>query len=111
MLFDSHAHMDVEEFAEDRDELLERIHADKISYVVNPGVDLETSTGAIELAQKYDWIYAAVGYYPQETCFMDEQMLAVIEELAKKPKVVAIGEIGLDYYWDRTPHDVQQRCS
>ncbi len=109
MLFDSHAHMDVEEFAEDRDELLEHIHADKISYVVNPGVDLETSTGAIELAQKYDWIYAAVGYYPQETCFMDEQMLAVIEELAKKPKVVAIGEIGLDYYWDRTPHDVQQR--
>ena len=54
MLFDSHAHMDVEEFAEDRDELLERIHADKISYVVNPGVDLETSTGAIELAQKLD---------------------------------------------------------
>ena len=109
MLFDSHAHMDVEEFTQDREELLERIHADKISYIVNPGVDLETSINAVELAQKYDWIYAAVGYYPQETRFMDERMLTVIEELAQKPKVVAIGEIGLDYHWDDTPHDVQQR--
>ena len=108
MLFDSHAHMDVEEFNEDRDEVLQRIHADKISFVLNPGVDLETSNGAVQLAQKYDWIYAAVGYYPQETCHMDDDVLELIEGLARKPKVVAIGEIGLDYYWDRTPHDVQQ---
>lgn len=108
MLFDSHAHLDVEEFDEDRDELLDKLKKSGISYVLNPGVDLETSQNAIKLAAEYPWIYAAVGFYPQHTCDMDEDMFALIEGLAKKPKVKAIGEIGLDYYWDYTPHDVQQ---
>ena len=67
-LFDSHAHLDVPEFDEDRDELLDRLTKEcDISYVVNPGVDLETSSNAVKLAQKYPWIYAAVGFYPQKT--------------------------------------------
>ena len=109
MLFDTHAHLDAHQFNDDRKELLKRIEDEgMISYVVNPGVDLESSRDAIKLAHEYPWIYAAVGYYPQETKYMDEDMLVLIENLAKKDKVVAIGEIGLDYYWDRTPHDVQQ---
>ncbi|MBR5228243.1 MAG: TatD family hydrolase [Firmicutes bacterium] len=108
MLFDSHAHLDVPHFDEDRKELFKKIEESNVSFVVNPGVDLETSRNAIKLAQEYPWLYAAVGFYPQETRYMDDDMLVLIENLAKKDKVVAIGEIGLDYYWDRTPHDVQQ---
>lgn len=108
MLFDSHAHLDVPHFDEDRKELFKKIEESNVSYVVNPGVDLESSRDAIKLAHEYPWIYAAVGFYPQETRYMDDDMLVLIENLAKKDKVVAIGEIGLDYYWDRTPHDVQQ---
>lgn len=109
MLFDSHAHLDVEEFNEDREEMMKAAREAGVSYVVNPGVDLETSLGAIEMARKYPWVYAMVGYYPQETRFMTYELLEKIEELAKEPKVVAIGEIGLDYYWEDTPHDVQQK--
>ena len=108
MLFDSHAHMDVHEFDEDRDELLEKLKSDIISYILNPGVDLETSRNAVKLAEKYPWIYAAVGYHPSETKGMDDDVLTMIESLAKNPRVKAIGEIGLDYYWDKTPRDVQQ---
>ena len=109
MLFDSHAHLDVPEFDGDREELFERLVTEcDISYVVNPGVNLETSKRAVELAQKYPWLYAAVGFYPQETGGMDEDMLFLLEGLAKKDKVVAIGEIGLDYDWKTVPHDVQQ---
>lgn len=108
MIFDSHAHMDTEEFNDDRAEVLERIHSGKISYVLNPGVDLTSSRNAVKLAEEYPWIYAAVGFHPSETrhlCFDD---LEEIEKLAAHPKVRAIGEIGLDYHWDRTPRDVQQ---
>ena len=108
-LFDSHAHLDVPEFDEDRDGLLDRLTKEcDISYVVNPGVDLETSSNAVKLAQKYPWIYAAVGFYPQKTDKLDEDTFFLLEGLAKKDKVVAIGEIGLDYYWKTVPHDVQQ---
>lgn len=109
MIFDSHAHMDVEEFDKDRAEVLEKIHSGKISYVLNPGVDLKTSQGAVRLAEEYPWIFAAVGYYPQECRHMNYDLLEEIEKLAvEHPKVRAIGEIGLDYHWNDTPHDVQQ---
>ena len=108
MIFDSHAHMDTEEFNEDRAEVLERVHSGKISYVLNPGVDLTSSQNAVKLAEDYPWIYAAVGYHPQETRYLSFDILEELEKLAAHPKVKAIGEIGLDYHWDRTPHDVQQ---
>ncbi len=109
MLFDSHAHLDSPQFDEDREELFKKlVTEDDISYVVNPGVDLETSMNAVKLAEKYPWIYAMVGFYPQKTKEADEDSLFLLEGLAKKEKVVAIGEIGLDYYWETVPHDVQQ---
>ncbi len=75
MIFDSHAHMDLDVFDEDRDELLEKLHSDSISYILNPGVDIESSRAAVELAHKYDWIYAAVGYHPQMTHSMSYDRL------------------------------------
>ena len=108
MIFDSHAHMDTEEFNEDRAEVLERIHSGKISYVLNPGVDLTSSQDAVKLAEEYPWIYAAVAYHPHETRHLSLDILDEIEALAAHPKVKAIGEIGLDYYWDHSPRDLQQ---
>ena len=108
MIFDSHAHMDTEEFNDDRAEVLERVHSGKISLLLNPGVDLESSRNALGLAEEYPWIYAAVGYHPSETRHLSFDELEEIEKLAAHPKVKAIGEIGLDYHWDRTPRDVQQ---
>ncbi len=107
MIFDSHAHMDTEEFNEDRAEVLEKVHSGKISYLLNPGVDLTSSQNAVRLAEEYPWVYAAVGFHPQETRYLSFDILEELEKLAAHPKVKAIGEIGLDYHWDRTPHDVQ----
>ena len=108
MIFDSHAHLDVEEFDGDRAEVLKKIRDAGVKYVLNPGVDIETSKAAVRLASEHDWIYAAVGYYPQETRHMNYDLLEEIIILTEQPKVMAIGEIGLDYHWDDTPHDVQQ---
>ena len=108
MIFDSHAHMDVAEFDADRNDVLERARAGNISYLLNPGVDLESSRAAVRLAHEYPWIYAAVGYHPHMAGELNEERLESIRELAADPKVVAIGEIGLDYYRDRSPRDVQQ---
>lgn len=109
MFFDTHAHLDIDEFDENLEDLLQRLEREaKVSFVMNPGVNIETSRNAVALAQRIPWIYAAVGYHPQETYQMVEEHLAQLEELIKQPKVVAIGEIGLDYYHKETPKDVQQ---
>lgn len=108
MLFDSHAHLDGERFDKDRDKVVERAKASGISYIMNPGADFESSVKAVELASKYDMIYAAVGVHPHDTKDMDDIMLELIKGLAKKPKVMAIGEIGLDFYYDNSPRDVQK---
>lgn len=108
MIFDSHAHLDAKEFDDDRAEVLEKIKKAGVAYVLNPGVDIETSRAAVKLASEHPWIYAAVGYYPQETRHMNYDLLEEIEKLAADPKVKAIGEIGLDYHWDDTPVRVQQ---
>lgn len=108
MIFDSHAHMDLEEFDADRDELLKRIHEDKISYIVNPGVDIESSRASVELAHKYDWIYTAIGFHPQMTFRMSYRDIEEMRVLAEDPNVVAIGEIGLDYNKLKTPKEIQQ---
>ena len=108
MIFDSHAHMDTDAFDEDRDDVLERAHRGNISYILNPGVDLESSRAAVELAHRYPWIYAAVGYHPQMTGELSFSLLQEIRELAADPKVVAIGEIGLDYFKEKAPREIQQ---
>ncbi len=109
MIFDSHAHLDLSDFDSDRTELFERMRAANIVYVLNPGVDIESSHAATVLAEKYSQLFAAVGFHPQETYKMDDGSIAELEKLAEHPKVKAIGEIGLDYYRKRTERSLQQQ--
>jgi hydrolase, TatD family len=108
MLFDTHAHMDSPKFDEDRDEMIERAREAGIEKIVNIGFNRETIPTTMELAEKYPFVYAAVGWHPTDAIDMRlEEDLAWIERLCAHPKVVAIGEIGLDYYWDTSPKDIQ----
>ena len=108
MLFDSHAHINEERFDKNREELCREIAASDVSYVMDIGFDLESSVKAVEDAAKYDFCYAAVGCHPHDTKTMDEASFIMLKGLAKKPKVKAIGEIGLDYHYDHSERDVQQ---
>lgn len=108
MFFDSHAHLDDGRLMKDIDEVLKRAKDAGISYILNPGADLESSVNAVALASKYDMIYAAVGVHPHEAKDMDDITLELLRGLAKKPKVMAIGEIGLDFYYDNSPREVQR---
>lgn len=108
MLFDSHAHINSDRFDKNRDELIKTIEAGKLSYVMDVGFDLESSVLATKHAEKYPWCYAAVGCHPHDAKTMDEATLLMFKGLAKKPKVKAIGEIGLDYYYDHSDREVQQ---
>lgn len=99
MLFDTHAHYDARQFEVDRDAVLSGLAARGVSLVVNPGCDLATSRTAVELAERYPFVYAAVGFHPEELEGAELADLEEIRALAAHEKVVAIGEIGLDYYW------------
>lgn len=102
MLFDTHAHYDDERFDADRDELLSSMPAHNVGLILNPGCDVETSRKAVSYAQKYPFVYAAVGIHPENINENWNNDLAVIKELAEtEPRVRAIGEIGLDYYWEK----------
>ncbi len=107
MLFDTHAHLNDSRFKEDREAVINSLKKEKIEYVVNPGADIPSSLSAIELSKKYDFIYAAVGVHPHDVKDMDEDTMAVLKSLSQNEKVVAIGEIGLDYYYDNSPRDLQ----
>ncbi len=109
MLFDSHAHLDDKRFDNDREDIIQRAKENGISYIMNPGADFESSVRAIDLANKYEMIYAAVGVHPHEAKTMDDIMLELLKGMTRKPKVMAIGEIGLDYHYDNSPRDVQKR--
>lgn len=108
MLFDSHAHLNSERYDNDRDKMIEAIEKSDLQYVMDIGYDLESSVTAVEHAKKYPWCYAAVGCHPHDTKTMDETTLTMFRALAKKPKVKAIGEIGLDYYYDHSEREIQQ---
>ena len=103
MLFDTHTHFDAEQFDADRDEVLSGLPARGVSLAVNPGCDIPSSRAAIALAEKYPFLYAAIGYHPENCGPYVESDLEIFREMAKNPKVVAIGEIGLDYYWEENP--------
>ena len=102
-LFDTHAHYDAEQFDADREELLASLPEKGVALVVNPGCDIPTSRKALELANRYDHMYAAVGYHPESCAPYKEEELDLLREMAQNKKVVAIGEIGLDYYWEENP--------
>ncbi|MBU8908416.1 TatD family hydrolase [Desertibacillus haloalkaliphilus] len=108
MLFDTHVHLNADQFKEDASEVIERANAEGVSHMVVVGFDTETIKGAIKLAETYEFIYAAVGWHPVDAIDMTDADLEWIEELASHPKVVAIGEMGLDYHWDKSPKDVQK---
>lgn len=108
LLFDSHAHINEERFAENRSQLCADIEASQLRYVMDIGYDLESSQQAVKDAAAYDFCYAAVGVHPHDTKDMDDMTLAMIRGLAKKPKVQAIGEIGLDFYYDNSPREEQR---
>ena len=106
-IFDTHAHYDDSRFDEDRDELLSSLYSKGVTNVINCGCDLKSSLKALELAEKYDFIYAAVGVHAHEAEETTESDLKTIEELYQKDKVVAVGEIGLDYHYDFSPRERQ----
>lgn len=103
MLFDTHAHYDDEAFDADRDALLTALPDCGVGLVIDPGCDLTSSRRAVELAAAYPHVYAAVGIHPENCGGCTDDDLAALRPLAQQPKVVAIGEIGLDYYWEENP--------
>lgn len=108
MYFESHAHFDDRRFKEDREELLGLLPSCGIDYVVNVGCDVKSSKQSIRLAERYDYIFAAVGIHPHELYNMSSQTIEELRRLSEHKKVVAIGEIGLDYYYDTHPRELQQ---
>ena len=108
MLFDTHTHLHDPKFDEDRKEVIEKIKASGVGALVNIGCDVLTSDFSVKLAHDYDFIYATVGVHPCDTDGMTEEHIEKIRLLAQDKKVIAIGEIGLDYYWDNVPRDVQK---
>ena len=106
---DSHAHLDDKRFDTDRDELINSLSDNSIEAVLNPGADLKSSKNALFLAEKYPFIYAAVGCHPHDTKYMNDDTMNKFKEMAKSNKVIAIGEIGLDYYYDNSDRDTQKK--
>ncbi|MYL72999.1 YchF/TatD family DNA exonuclease [Halobacillus litoralis] len=108
MLFDTHVHLNADQFEEDLEETIERAQEAGVQYMTVVGFDRKTIPKAMEIAERYENIYAAVGWHPVDAIDMTDEDLQWIEELSQHPKVVAIGEMGLDYHWDKSPKDVQK---
>lgn len=106
-IFDTHAHYDDESFNGDRDELFSAMEQNNVKYIINQGINIETSKFAISLANKYDFVYAAVGIHPEDVNSLED--INIIKDLTQSEKVVAIGEIGLDYHYDNTNKELQQK--
>lgn len=110
MLFDTHAHYDDEAFDADRDALLAAMPERNVGLIANPGCTVETSQQAVALAEQFDHVYAAVGIHPENCGDFTDSDIDILRQLAQHEKVVAIGEIGLDYYWEENPpREWQQR--
>lgn len=109
MLIDSHAHLDDEAFNEDRKELIEKIREEGIEYVMNIAASLSSIQSSIALAEQYDFVYTSVGVHPCETQELNEEALTWMRKQLSHPKVKAVGEIGLDYYWNEPQKEVQHK--
>ena len=111
MLFDTHAHMDDRRFDQDRDAVLQGLAEKGVALVMNPGCSLASSRNAIALAEKYPFVYAAVGSHPDVADEVNEAVLEEYKKLCKlRPKVKAIGEIGIDYHYEDIPRDLQRKA-
>lgn len=109
-LVDSHTHLDFPEFDADREEVIKRAWGADIRLIVNVGTDVGSSRESISLAERYPFIYASVGLHPHDASYLDEETGQALRELASHPKVVAIGETGLDYYRNLSPKDAQRKA-
>ena len=108
MIFDTHAHYDDDAFDDDRDELLSGMREQNVEYIVNVGASMASSERSMKLAEKYPFVYAAVGVHPDEVGELDEEKFEKLRQWTTHEKVKAVGEIGLDYYWDKEKHDLQK---
>jgi len=109
-MIDSHCHLDFDVYDSRRSEIIEEAHAAGVHTLINIGVDLESSVSSIELALKHDSVYAAVGVHPHDARTVNDRVMGGLRELATQEKVVAIGEIGLDYYRDLSPRVAQRKA-
>lgn len=109
MIFDTHAHYDDEAFDQDRDTLLEGLREAGIGAVTNVAASLDSCKSTLALAKKYNWMYAALGVHPSETAELSEDGIEWIRQQCMNPKVKAVGEIGLDYYWEEPGHAIQKQ--
>jgi TatD DNase family protein len=107
-LIDTHCHLDFNIYDDDRAEIIHRARQNAVTRIINPGTDIVTSQAAIRLATQYPGVYAAVALHPNATATWSPEAIAALEHFAAHDKVVAIGEIGLDYYWDKSPKAVQR---
>ena len=108
MLFDTHVHLNADQYNEDLEEVIARAQEAGVTNMVVVGFDRPTITRAMELVEQYEFLYACVGWHPVDAIDMTDEDLLWIEELASHRKVVAIGEMGLDYHWDKSPKDIQK---
>lgn len=108
MIFESHAHYDDKAFNEDKDELLNNLYKEGIQYIVNVGSSMESSKETINLTRKYPFIYGSIGVHPSETKDLSKSDMKWLLKSSQLEKIVAIGEIGLDYYWDTPKRDIQK---
>jgi len=108
MIFDTHAHYDDEAFNEDREELLNSLAVHGIETVVNIGASIQSTKNTLQLMKQYPFLYGAVGVHPSETGELNDSLMEWLKHVAKEPKVVAIGETGLDYYWNEPERELQK---
>lgn len=108
MIFDTHTHYDAEQFDNDRVELLSSMREHNVGFILNVGATLDGCKSSVEFARKYPFMYATVGVHPDEVGALNDETFAWMEELLLDEKAVAVGEIGLDYYWDNEPREVQK---
>jgi TatD DNase family protein len=108
MIIDTHAHLDMEQYDTDREEVIERARANGVDYILNIGCDVESSVRSLELAEQYDFIYATAGVHPHDVKSIDDATYADLKRLLVHPRMVAVGEIGLDYFKNYSPQDLQR---
>lgn len=108
MIVDTHCHLDLRQFDGDRTAVIERAAAAGVTRIINPAIDLDSCRRVLALTEQYPNVYAALGVHPNDCGDFGPETLAELRDLAQHPKVVAIGEIGLDYYWERVDHEQQK---
>ena len=110
MYFDSHAHLDDERFREDFDEILARMRQNGVTAMMNIGCDLPSSENSVRMAERFSWVWTAVGSHPDDADKVDAVRIGVYRKLCENPRVKAIGEIGLDYHYEDVPRETQQKA-